>query len=167
MNQKGTKKLQTIVSMALTILLLASMPCAEASAAGLTEAENVEVMEATVWEPAEQGEAPQLRTGFINCMISVISLPEGMLIAISTETTKTAKLIGVKDIKVQKKVWYGWSTVAVSDGREDTDASVMGCQMMYAGAEKGETYRILCTHYADVDGYAELDNDSGDFIYTY
>lgn len=167
MNQKVTKKLQAVVSLALAAVFVAAVPCTEASAAELNKEETVEVMEAAVWAPAERGEAPKLRTGLTNCIISVGFLPEGLLIAISTETSKTAKVIGVKDIKVQKKVWYGWSTVAVSDGGEQKNVSAMGCQMMYTGAEKGETYRILCTHYGDVDGYAEHESNSGEFIYTY
>lgn len=76
--------------------------------------------------------------------------------------------MGVKDIKIQKKTWYGgWTTVAISEGKEVSDRSIMGITILYSNAVKDATYRIKCIHYGDVNGYIEGENDSGEFVFTY
>lgn len=64
-------------------------------------------------------------------------------------------------------MWYGWKTVLVSDGAESVDRASFGANLTYADAIKDKTYRVICTHYADVDGYEESVNDTGAFKYTY
>ena len=85
----------------------------------------------------------------------------------TTSCAGDAKVIGVKDIKVQQKVWYGWKTVFISDGAESYDSAIFGADLVYPDAIKDKTYRVICTHYADVDGYEEAVNDTGAFKYTY
>ena len=84
-----------------------------------------------------------------------------------TSCAGSAKVIGVKDIKVQQKMWYGWKTVLTSEGAESYDSAVFGADLVYPDAIKDKTYRVICTHYADYDGYEESVNDTGAFKYTY
>lgn len=169
MSLKTKKKIQLVISLALTAMFLACVPCTEVAAAetNVVDVDKVEVLEATVYElPGDQINVG-LRTMLAQCIISVSSSSEGMLVDITTGATGIASVIGVKDIKIQKKVWYGWSTVAVSSGGEANDCASMGCSVLYTGAVKGETYRVTCVHYADVDGYEEGENNTGEFVFTY
>ena len=44
---------------------------------------------------------------------------------------------------------------------------VQASELKYPDAIKDRTYRVICTHYADVDGYEEVVNDTGAFKFTY
>lgn len=102
----------------------------------------------------------------VNADLSISNNSSGIYFAVSTGTNVTAQEIGVKDIKVQKKVWYGWKTVATSSGCAKDTASYSGATT-YTGAEKAETYRITCTHYAKGSGFdLTLENSTGEFIYN-
>jgi len=130
-------------------------------------ADVVEVLKAELMENPEGGFNKNTRTMMTNCIISVGCGEEGMTIQISTGSVGTASVIGIKDIKVMKKVWYGWKTVAVSDGAEAYDISLVGINLRYANAEFGETYRVTCVHYANVTEYTEAENDTGGIVFTY
>lgn len=96
-------------------------------------------------------------TTFTNTAIDIRFESDGMHIVIHTGTSMTASVIGVKDIEIQKKGIFGiWSTVATSTGGEAYNISNCAASLTYTGAVEGETYRVTCTHYADVDGYREL-----------
>lgn len=130
--------------------------------------ESVEVLDAVLVEDINlpSGEVPY--TMLSDCTIGVSASSEGMLIDISTGVVGTASVLGVKDIKIQKKTWYGgWTTVAISEGKEVSDRSIMGITILYSNAVKDATYRIKCIHYGDVNGYIEGENDSGEFVFTY
>lgn len=169
MSLKTKKKVQMVLSLALTAVFLACVPCTEVAAAETSAVamDKVEVLEATVYELPENENYPSLKTTLAQCFINVMSSSDGMLVEIATGATDVASVIGVKDIKIQKKVWYGWSTVAVSSGGESENVSRMACSVLYTGAVKGETYRVTCVHYADVDGYEEGENNTGEFVFTY
>ena len=168
MKRKTKKSLSRLLCLAMTAVFLAAVPAENAKAAEANAAaEMPQVLEASVFEVPVNAETPGTMTTFAQCFINVKSGSDGMLIEINTGVVGKASVIGVKDIKVQKKVWYGWSTVATSTGGELTDATSMVCSIRYANAEKGETYRILCTHYANVDRYEEFEADSGEFVFTY
>ena len=94
-------------------------------------------------------------------------MDEGLCMTFTTSCMGAAKVIGVKDIKVQQKMWYGWKTVLISEGAEDSDAAIFAADLKYPEAIKDKTYRVICTHYADVDGYEEVVNDTGAFKFTY
>lgn len=100
-------------------------------------------------------------------IIMAFSADEGLVMDFTTSSAGEAKVIGVKDIKVQQKVWYGWKTVFISDGAESYNRATFGAELIYPDAIKDKTYRVICTHYADVDGYEEVVNDTGAFKYTY
>lgn len=168
MSFKVKRKVQKVVSFALIAFFLASVPCAEVAAAetnGIVM-EDVEVLEATIKEAPGSVNVQSPRTG-VKGDIGITFSSDGIRLEISTEASYLASVIGVKDIRIQKKVWYGWQTVAVCSGVESEDASVVTCIVLYGNAEKDETYRILSVHYADVNGYEEFESTTGDFIFTY
>ena len=169
MCQKMKKKIKRIISLALTAVCLAAVPCTEIAAAetNAVAVEEVEVLEATVRALPGSENMPMLRTMFSQCFVTVECTSAGMIVEVRVGTTGVASYIGVKDIKIQKKVWYGWSTVATSSGGEVADAIAMTCNVTYANAEKGETYRVLCTYYADVNGYDELEGSSNEVVFDY
>ena len=84
-----------------------------------------------------------------------------MYVVIHTDLNKTGSIVGVKDIKIQKKNILGiWTTVATSSGGEVTNASGCSVSVTYPGAVKGETYRVTCVHYGNVDEYRELEHET-------
>ena len=101
-----------------------------------------------------------------NCLISVYSGSSGMEVAFMTGCSQIASSIGVKEIAIKQKVWYGWKTVATSSGGYNTNDTVYIGTILYTNAIKGETYRITCTHYADADEYTEVQGEL-DVIFTY
>lgn len=168
-------KWRKIISLVLTALFLLYFPCFEVTAASEDFSNNKESgddvvqIEATIYELPEDyfADKPSARTMLINCFILINCSEEGIIVDFSTGSTQKASVLGVKDIKVQKKVWYGWKTVAESDGAEVSDRATMGCSILVTGVELNETYRILCTHYGNVDEYIEGENNSGEFVYKY
>ena len=129
---------------------------------------EVEVLEATVVVEDELSSGISPYTMLSSCMISVGEESDGMHIGISTGTSGTASVLGVKDIKIWKKNSKGnWDLVAYSDGGEAKNHSVMSVNLVYANAVKYATYKITCVHYGNVDGYVEGANDSGEFVYDF
>ena len=106
-------------------------------------------------------------TTMFDCEIIMAFTLNGLEMDFTTSCVDIASVIGVKDIKVQQKMWYGWKTVLISDGGETYDSAIFGADLKYADAIKDKTYRVICTHYADVDGYEEVVNDTGAFKFTY
>lgn len=129
--------------------------------------EEVEQMEAIIIETSGESRNPNVRTFLVDCTINIANSSSGMLVECITCATRDASVIGVKDIKIQKKVWYGWKTVATSSGAESEGTSMFGCHALYTGAELGETYRVSCVHYGTVDSYTEVENQTEGFIFTY
>ena len=109
----------------------------------------------------------QPRTTLFNNVITMAFSVDGLLMDFSTACYGEASVIGVKDIKVQQKVWYGWKTVYTSDGAENLNENVFAYTLLYPDAVKDRTYRVTCTHYANVDVYEEVPNDTGSFKFTY
>ena len=170
------KKVHKIVGIMLSVAILTNVQLLEVSAAELnsTVDEEIEIMECSVGEVPEGyfDYLQKARAAFSDCLISVGCSSEGMDIEIMTGTNATVPVIGVKDIRVEQKMWYGWKLVAVSSGAEDTDASGISVHVVFTGAIKDKTYRVTCIHYADmvyddVEEYVEGFNNTGDFIFTY
>ena len=167
-NQNVLKRVtKGIMRMALAVALLCGVALFTPATAQAASAEEVETLKAEVLTEVEFAPDNKARTMMVDCVISICFSEAGMHLEISTCTVGTASVLGVKDIKIMKKVWYGWKTVAISDGGEVYDHSMMGVDVLYANAEKDETYRVTCVHYADVDGYEEGTNDTGAFVFTY
>lgn len=89
-----------------------------------------------------------------------------ILIDVSTSTNFVAKKVGVRDVYVQEKVWYGWKTIAQA-ADYDENTSLFSAQIHCTNAEKGKTYRVLCTHYATDSSGAEYTqtNETQEFVY--
>ncbi len=162
------KKIKNLLLWMLMLVMLLGSMNLEVLAAGnaAKDEEMVEFLEAEikVYEP-EPGIMPITRFG--DATISVSRDSQGMLICITTMTDGVASIIGVKDIKVKHKVWWGWETVATSDGGYVNNSGGMSCTLHYAGAIQGDTYKVSCVHYADVDGYHELESETSGFIYNF
>lgn len=102
-------------------------------------------------------------TTMSNCEIVMAFTTNGLEMNFSTSSYKISSVIGVKDIKVQQKMWYGWKTVFTSDGAENYDECVFMGEVTYPDAVVGKTYRVTCVHYANYDVYEEVENDTGAF----
>ncbi len=171
MSKKLLTKVRKAFCLALALICFAGTPVMEASAAGknVHDREVIEVLDTSIMDVPEGvwGSMPSARTMLSNCYIVISFSEEGMFIEMTTGTGDYASVIGIKDIKIEKKVWYGWKTVAVADGGEFYNNNTMGCSVLYANAEYGSTYRVSCVHYADVNGYTEGKNCTGSFVFTY
>lgn len=106
------------------------------------------------------------KTMLYNCFISVNSSVNGMRVSFMTDCSQLASSVGVKDIIIKQRVWYGWKTVATSSGGSFSNAYAYTGSILYTNAIKGEEYRITCTHYADADEYVEVHGEL-DVIFTY
>ena len=168
--KRKKQKSRRIVAFVLAMLFTFSMPvqnvCAE-------EAYNTE--DATI-EVTVTNKTPEYnllgvirpQTTMFDCeIILAFKMDEGLCMTFTTSCAGTASVIGVKDIKVQQKMWYGWKTVLTSDGAENYNEPIFAAGLKYPDAIKDRTYRVICTHYADVDGYEEVVNDTGAFKFTY
>ena len=102
-------------------------------------------------------------TTMVDCEIVLAFTTNGLEMTFTTSSYKVSSVIGVKDIKVQQKMWYGWKTVFASDGAESYDEDIFGIELTYPDAVDGKTYRVTCTHYANYDVYEESENDTGAF----
>lgn len=173
MQKRVWKKIKNVICFALTVASLVGVPTLEAFAA-TNESSVVEVMK------AELGEVPNgyfanlqnARASLTECRIIIDFESSGMGITIFTGTTDVCPIVGVKDVKVEQKVWYGWKTVAVGSGGEVADTNSVAVSMTFTGAIKDETYRVSCVHYADlaydgVTNYTEGESNTGSFVFTY
>lgn len=173
--RKVKKVGQKFLSVLATVLLSVEVSGFISMAAETSTLENsmeqyqeVVVLEATVVEDMDLSSGIDPRTMLTSCIISVGEESDGMHIDISTGTVGTASVLGVKDIKIWKKTWYGgWDLVATSSGGESYNRSTTGVMIVYPGAVKGATYKITCVHYGNVNGYTEGENDSGAFVYDF
>lgn len=102
-------------------------------------------------------------TTMANCEIVLAFTTNGLEMTFSTSSLLMSSVIGVKDIKVQQKMWYGWKTVFTSDGAENYNEDVFMGAVTYPDAVVGKTYRVTCVHYANYDVYEEVENDTGAF----
>lgn len=169
MKVRIAKSVTRVACTALVALLLVSIPAMETRAAEVyvEESEEVAELKFIADEVLTDSNPPMARTALFNCMINVDCSSEGMWVDFNTNSSGTASVIGVKDIEIKKKVWYGWKTVATSSGGERENSNSYAGHILYEDAEYGETYRITCVHYADVDGYEEQDNQLDSFVFTY
>lgn len=151
-------------------MLVLSMPIQMVEAAELVEIveEDVAKLDTTTFEVPNilNPEIGLYGTSFSETEITVTSSSEGMVVEFYVQMNKIASLVGIKDIKIQKKSFLTWKTVATADGGEDTNCGGLGCRLLYRDAEKGSTYRVICTFYGDTDGYRELEKQSNSFVYN-
>lgn len=169
MKRKGTKKWGVkAVAMLMTLIFTMPMPrlkthaeenaTIETSNAGVTVINNgTEYMSYGV----------QPLTTMFNCEIILAFTGNGLEMTFTTSSVDVSSVIGVKDIKVQQKMWYGWKTVLTSDGAENYNEDMFGAGLIYPDAVNGKTYRVTCVHYANSNVYEEVENDTGAFKFIY
>ncbi len=168
MKEKKQRKGRAIVAFLLALLFAVSVPTQEVRAAEYNNENSTLTVVVTNKTQEYDAFGVQPLTTLLNCeIIMAFRADEGLSMTFTTSCVGPAKVIGVKDIKVQQKVWYGWKTVFTSDGAESYDCSIFGADLVYPDAIKDKTYRVICTHYADQDGYEEVENDTGAFKFTY
>ena len=105
-------------------------------------------------------------TTMVDCEITMAFTLKGLEMSFTTLSVEVSSVIGVKDIKVQQKMWYGWKTVMTSNGGENQNEDIFVGELIYPDAVNGKTYRVLCTHYANYDFYEEVVNDTGAFKFV-
>lgn len=100
------------------------------------------------------------------CVIYVTVSESGVVASISTGATEVAKEIGVRDIKVQKKINGIWVTLVEHSGLHDYNDTDFAVDVTTGYAEKGAYYRVSCTHYAILsDGLHEIFNETKGICY--
>ena len=161
--RKRKQKSGKIVALALALIFAFSVPVQEAHAeeAYLNGDTTMKVTVTNMSPEYSISDVKPITTLFDCEIIMAFKMDEGLCMTFTTSCAGDAKVIGVKDIKVQQKMWYGWKTVLISDG------AIFAADLKYADAIKDRTYRVICTHYADLDGYEEVVNDTGAFKFTY
>ena len=158
------KRQKKIVAFILALAFVVSVPVQSVQAKEVQQNEStVPVTIATLEDQEYDMLGIKPRTTMLNCDIIMAFRTEGLVMSFTTSSLGTASVIGVKDIKVQQKMWYGWKTVLASDGGEIQNDSAFAGTLTYEGAENNKTYRVICTHYANVDVYEEFVNDTGAF----
>ena len=100
------------------------------------------------------------------CEVGIGIANNGLLMSFDTNATHVADEIGVKNVVLQEKTWYGWKDIPVSNYCKYNSDFYMG-DVIYTLATKGTTYRVKCTHYAKF-GSTELtlDNTSSELTYN-
>lgn len=101
-----------------------------------------------------------------SCEIGIGAVDNGLQITFVTRATQTADEIGVKNVVLQEKTWYGWKDIPASNYSTTNSRYYIG-GIVYTSATEGTTYRVKCTHYAKF-GSTELtlDNTSSELTYN-
>lgn len=156
------KKVKRLIGAWVALILLISSFGMQALAASPMQTEsNVVVLDADIFECVNDSGISAYATIFDKATITIsYHSDSGMQVLILTYVNGVASVVGVKDILIQAKSGSNWVTVATSAGGELTNVQGMGCEVTYAGAVEGVTYRVVCTHYADYEGYRELYHES-------
>ena len=166
--EKGKKKKvgHKIIAYLLAMVFMINVPIQKVQAEEKTCVETNMLRVITSNDGGEYGVRPL--TTLVDCeIIMAFSATEGLVMTFSTSCVGEASVLGVKDIKIQQKMWYGWKTVATSEGTESYNCTLFAADVIYPDAIKDKTYRVIATHYGNVDGYEEAVNDTGAFKYTY
>lgn len=101
------------------------------------------------------------------CEVGIGIADNGLLMSFDTTATQIADEIGVKNVILQEKTWYGgWKDIPASNYCTYNSDFYAG-DVVYTAATKGTTYRIKCTHYAKF-GSTELtlNNTSSELTYN-
>lgn len=156
------KWLRMICAMVLAISCMCTMDVtAEASNVRVMDTEEPVVLEVEVEGMNRFSDFSTYATVFDEASVSVVYDRQGMHIDICTTMNGVASVVGVKDIEIQRKTWYGWTTVATASGGESRNVTTCVCTLHYHGTVAGESYRVVRTHYGNVDGYRELQAETG------
>ena len=163
MNKKG-KWISRVVA-ALMVVVSIGTSGLKSQAQELKDSEQSNIDTAIVSETYNASVRPL--TIMTDCEIVLAFTGNGLEMTFSTSSVQTSSVIGVKDIKVQQKMWYGWKTVMTSKGAENYNEDIFLGDLTYPDAVNGKTYRVTCVHYANYDVYEEVENDTGAFKFIY
>ena len=167
---KKEKKKKLKVNMLATLLLIAfaiNIPGIESFAKeNVTDGASNVVVTVANKEMGYNSLGVQPLTTMFDCEIIMAFTLNGLEMDFTTSCVDIASVIGVKDIKVQQKMWYGWKTVMTSNGAENQNDAVFCTSLTYSDAVNGKTYRVTCVHYANYDVYEEVENDTGAFKFV-
>lgn len=163
------RKIRKFINVLMSAVLLVSTLNSQVLAATTSETvSEVVVLDAKIYEYVSDSEISTYATKFDTATITIsYHSAIGMDVMILTYVNGVASVVGVKDILIQAQSGSNWVTVATSAGGEMTDVQGMGCAVTYAGAVEGVTYRVVCTHYADYEGYRELYHESAGMVCQY
>lgn len=116
----------------------------------------------------EQNEFSEILStpNLLACNVGIGIADNGLLLTFDTNASHVADEIGVKNVVLQEKTWYGWKDIPVSNYCKYNSDYYMG-DIVYTAAAKGTTYRVKCTHYAKF-GSTELtlNNTSSELVYN-
>ena len=123
--KKRMRKGRTIVAFLLAMFFAVSAPAQEVRAEGYNnEGSTLTVAVANKTQEYDLLKVQPITTLFDCEIIMAFRADEGLSMTFTTSSAGEAKVIGVKDIKVQQKVWYGWKTVFISDGAESYNCAI-------------------------------------------
>ena len=167
--RRGKMKKWKTKAIALLMVMVFAMPMSglkvQAEESMQSEMKSVDVTIANK-EVGYNAFGVQPLTTLFDCETILAFTTKGLEMTFTTSAAEVSSVIGVKDIKVQQKMWYGWKTVMTSDGAENHNEAVFGADLIYPDAVNGKTYRVICTHYANYDVYEEVVNDTGAFKFV-
>lgn len=152
------------------VLILVAMGCLYAANLNILAAENpfVEIPQSKIEVVEEMDETANVMSDplLAACNLGIGIADNGLLISFDTNATHVADEIGVKNVVLQEKTWYGWKDIPVSNYCKYNSDYYMG-DIVYTAATKGTTYRVKCTHYAKF-GSTELtlNNTSSELVYN-
>ena len=100
------------------------------------------------------------------CTLEIGIDSDGVSVSFVTSATQAANEIGVKNVVLQEKTWYGWKNIPINDHYTNNTDMYVG-EVIYTKAEAGKTYRVYCTHYAKY-GNTELTlyNETSNLVYN-
>ena len=150
--RRGKMKKWRVTAIALLMVMIFATPMSglkvQAEESIQSEMANVDITIANK-EVGYNSFGVQPLTTLFDCEIILAFTTKGLEMTFTTSAAEVSSVIGVKDIKVQQKMWYGWKTVMTSDGAENHDEEVFGGGLIYPDAVSGKTYRVTCIHYAN------------------
>lgn len=152
------------------ILLFTFIGCLFVGSLNVTAAEKpfIEVQEKQIDIVSESDKLSNTLSNpsLLACNVGIGIADNGLLMSFDTNATQVADEIGVKNVVLQEKTWYGWKDIPVSNYCKYNSDYYMG-DIIYTLATKGTTYRVKCTHYAKF-GSTELtlDNTSSELVYN-
>ena len=126
--------------------------------------------DAVVYEGIDNFEGSRFVRGnsIITASLKVTPRSDEILLECITACNFDAPKVGTKNLYVQEKTWYGWKTIAFLPDSHEEDTTSHSFATHCRTAQKGETYRVLCTHYAiEEDGTEHIvENESEEFVYN-
>lgn len=141
---KKEKKKKLKVNMLATLLVIAfaiNIPGIESFAKeNVTDGASNVVVTVANKEMGYNSLGVQPLTTMFDCEIIMAFTLNGLEMDFTTSCVDIASVIGVKDIKVQQKMWYGWKTVMTSNGAENQNDAVFCTSLTYPDAVNGKTY---------------------------